>query len=65
MTFHVPVCHDYCVLSLQGLYSWCVIVAHCRRVNMPATLPRITARVDLDTQDLLNKAAAIAGYVEY
>lgn len=28
---------------------------------MPATLPRITARVDIDTQDLLNRAAAIVG----
>ncbi|MCL1079959.1 DUF1778 domain-containing protein [Parashewanella spongiae] len=28
---------------------------------MPTTLPRITARVDIDTQDLLAKAAAIAG----
>jgi uncharacterized protein (DUF1778 family) len=28
---------------------------------MAATLPRITARVDVDTQDLLSKAAAIAG----
>ncbi|MCH1925101.1 DUF1778 domain-containing protein [Shewanella sp. C32] len=28
---------------------------------MASTLPRITARVDLDTQDLLTKAAAIAG----
>jgi len=28
---------------------------------MTATLPRITARVDVDTQDLLTKAAAIAG----
>ncbi|MDX3774393.1 DUF1778 domain-containing protein [Chromatiaceae bacterium AAb-1] len=28
---------------------------------MTATLPRITARVDADTQDLLTKAAAIAG----
>lgn len=28
---------------------------------MAATLPRITARVDVDTQDLLTKAAAIAG----
>jgi len=28
---------------------------------MATTLPRITARVDLDTQDLLAKAAAISG----
>ncbi|CAM4075861.1 MULTISPECIES: type II toxin-antitoxin system TacA family antitoxin [Vibrio] len=28
---------------------------------MATTLPRITARVDADTQDLLTKAAAIAG----
>ena len=28
---------------------------------MATTLPRITARVDVDTQNLLNKAAAIAG----
>lgn len=28
---------------------------------MATTLPRITARVDVDTQDLLNKATAIAG----
>lgn len=28
---------------------------------MATTLPRITARVDIDTQDLLSKAAAIAG----
>ena len=28
---------------------------------MTTTLPRITARVDGDTQDLLTKAAAIAG----
>ncbi len=28
---------------------------------MPTTLPRITARVDIETQDLLAKAAAIAG----
>ncbi len=28
---------------------------------MPTSLPRITARVDFDTQDLLTKAAAIAG----
>ncbi len=28
---------------------------------MTTTLPRITARVDTDTQDLLTKAAAIAG----
>lgn len=28
---------------------------------MTTTLPRITARVDVDTQDLLTKAAAIAG----
>ena len=28
---------------------------------MATTLPRITARVDVDTQDLLTKAAAIAG----
>ncbi len=28
---------------------------------MATTLPRITARVDVDTQDLLAKAAAIAG----
>lgn len=28
---------------------------------MAATLPRITARVDVDTQDLLTKAAAIVG----
>ena len=28
---------------------------------MAATLPRITARVDVDTQDLLTKAAALAG----
>lgn len=28
---------------------------------MAATLPRITARVDLDTQYLLNKATALAG----
>ncbi|WP_351121585.1 DUF1778 domain-containing protein [Shewanella sp. T24-MNA-CIBAN-0130] len=28
---------------------------------MTTTLPRITARVDVDTQDLLAKAAAIAG----
>ena len=28
---------------------------------MTTTLPRITARVDLDTQDLLIKAAALAG----
>nr|MCD1412441.1 DUF1778 domain-containing protein [Vibrio vulnificus]MCD1421505.1 DUF1778 domain-containing protein [Vibrio vulnificus]MCD1426009.1 DUF1778 domain-containing protein [Vibrio vulnificus]MCD1440871.1 DUF1778 domain-containing protein [Vibrio vulnificus]MCD1445534.1 DUF1778 domain-containing protein [Vibrio vulnificus] len=27
---------------------------------MATTLPRITARVDVDTQDLLTKAAAIA-----
>ena len=26
-----------------------------------ASLPRITARVDLDTQELLNKAAALSG----
>ena len=28
---------------------------------MATTLPRITARVDADTQDLLSQAAAIAG----
>ncbi|MEZ8968126.1 DUF1778 domain-containing protein [Vibrio breoganii] len=28
---------------------------------MATSLPRITARVDVDTQDLLTKAAAIAG----
>ncbi|EIA3114474.1 DUF1778 domain-containing protein [Vibrio cholerae] len=28
---------------------------------MATTLPRITARVDVDTQDLLAKAAALAG----
>ena len=28
---------------------------------MATTLPRITARVDADTQDLLTKAAALAG----
>ncbi len=28
---------------------------------MASTLPRITARVDTDTQDLLSKAAAITG----
>lgn len=28
---------------------------------MATTLPRITARIDVDTQDLLTKAAAIAG----
>ena len=28
---------------------------------MPATLPRITARVDIDTQYLLSKATALAG----
>ena len=28
---------------------------------MTTTLPRITARVDVDTQDLLTKAAALAG----
>ncbi|MCK6263593.1 DUF1778 domain-containing protein [Vibrio sp. ZSDE26] len=28
---------------------------------MASTLPRITTRVDLDTQELLSKAAAIAG----
>ncbi len=28
---------------------------------MATTLPRITARVDVDTQNLLTKAAAIAG----
>ncbi len=28
---------------------------------MSSILPRITARVDVDTQDLLTKAAAIAG----
>ena len=28
---------------------------------MATTLPRITARVDIDTQDLLAKAAAISG----
>jgi uncharacterized protein (DUF1778 family) len=28
---------------------------------MATTLPRITARVDIDTQDLLIKAAALAG----
>lgn len=28
---------------------------------MAATLPRITARVDADTQDLLTKAAALTG----
>lgn len=28
---------------------------------MPVTLPRITARVDAETQSLLTKAAAIAG----
>ena len=28
---------------------------------MATTLPRITARVDVDTQDLLTKATAIAG----
>lgn len=28
---------------------------------MASSLPRITARVDADTQDLLTKAAAIAG----
>jgi len=28
---------------------------------MPATLSRITARVDFDTQDLLQQAAAISG----
>lgn len=28
---------------------------------MAKTLPRITARVDVDTQDLLTKAAALAG----
>lgn len=28
---------------------------------MATTLPRITARVDVDTQDLLTKAAALAG----
>lgn len=28
---------------------------------MAMNLPRITARVDIDTQDLLTKAAAIAG----
>ncbi|MCU7996658.1 DUF1778 domain-containing protein [Shewanella glacialipiscicola] len=28
---------------------------------MATTLPRITARVDVDTQDLLTRAAAIAG----
>jgi uncharacterized protein (DUF1778 family) len=28
---------------------------------MATTLPRITARVDVETQDLLTKAAAIAG----
>ncbi|MEH8021099.1 DUF1778 domain-containing protein [Rheinheimera metallidurans] len=28
---------------------------------MATPLPRITARVDIDTQDLLTKAAAIAG----
>ena len=28
---------------------------------MASTLPRITARVDADTQELLTKAAAIAG----
>nr|MBJ6915245.1 DUF1778 domain-containing protein [Vibrio cholerae]MBJ6918846.1 DUF1778 domain-containing protein [Vibrio cholerae]MBJ6930370.1 DUF1778 domain-containing protein [Vibrio cholerae]MBJ6938260.1 DUF1778 domain-containing protein [Vibrio cholerae]MBJ6966108.1 DUF1778 domain-containing protein [Vibrio cholerae] len=27
---------------------------------MATTLPRITARVDVDTQDLLTKAAALA-----
>jgi uncharacterized protein (DUF1778 family) len=28
---------------------------------MASTLPRITARVDVDTQDLLTQAAAIVG----
>ncbi|CAB1262526.1 Uncharacterized protein conserved in bacteria [Vibrio cholerae] len=28
---------------------------------MATTLPRITTRVDVDTQDLLSKAAALAG----
>ena len=28
---------------------------------MATTLPRITARVDIDTQDLLSKATALAG----
>jgi len=28
---------------------------------MATTLPRITARVDIDTQNLLNKAAALTG----
>ena len=28
---------------------------------MATTLPRITARIDVDTQDLLTKAAALAG----
>ncbi|EKF9477146.1 DUF1778 domain-containing protein [Vibrio cholerae] len=28
---------------------------------MATTLPRITARVDVDTQDLLTRAAALAG----
>jgi uncharacterized protein (DUF1778 family) len=28
---------------------------------MATTLPRITARVDVDTQNLLNKAATLAG----
>ena len=28
---------------------------------MATTLPRITARVDIDTQDLLTRAAALAG----
>lgn len=30
-------------------------------IFMPASLPLSTARVDLDTQELLSQAAAIAG----
>ena len=30
-------------------------------IIMATTLPRITARVDIDTQELLSQAAAIAG----
>ena len=36
-------------------------MAHTKGAKMHANMPRITARVDVDTQELLSKAAALMG----
>jgi uncharacterized protein (DUF1778 family) len=51
------------ILNIKNviIFNMCQIDTLTKEINMVTSLPRITARIDLDTQELLLQAATIIG----